>query len=83
MDDSLSPFVQPTPGFNLGEWCVCDTVNVSLSFQHSLDMLFEAIKASDENKVLEWSKNEQWATVEEIIKSQGTGTIHLHCFHVS
>ena len=46
-------------------------------------MLFEAIKASDESKVLEWSKNEQWATVEEIIKSQGTGTIHLRCFHVS
>jgi hypothetical protein len=34
-------------------------------------MLFEAIKASDEGKVWEWGKNEEWATVEEMIKSQG------------
>ena len=40
-------------------------------------MLLEAIKTSDENKAYDWSKNEQWATVEEMIKSQGTQTV---CF---
>lgn len=42
-----------------------------ISFQNSLDMLFEAIKTSDEDKIRDWSKDEAWATVEELIKSQG------------
>ena len=45
-----------------------------LPLKHSLDMLFEAIKTTDENKAYEWSKNEQWATVEEMIKSQDEGS---------
>lgn len=42
-----------------------------ISFQNSLDMLFEAIKTSDKDKIRDWSKDEAWATVEELIKSQG------------
>ncbi|CAB4000892.1 nuclear localization 4 homolog [Paramuricea clavata] len=44
-----------------------------LPLKRSLNMLFEAIKASDEDKVWEWGKNEEWATVEEMIKSQDGG----------
>ena len=51
-------------------------------------MLFEAIKTSDEDKIRDWSKDEAWATVEELIKSQGVenstishNTIPWQIFH--
>ncbi|XP_046855842.1 nuclear protein localization protein 4 homolog isoform X2 [Xenia sp. Carnegie-2017] len=45
----------------------------SLPLKHSLDMLLEAIKTSDEGKALDWSKSEEWAIVEELIQSQDVG----------
>lgn len=41
-----------------------------ISFKNDLDELLRAIKAEDKRKVLEWSKNENWQTLEQLIEAQ-------------
>ena len=41
-----------------------------ISFKKELDSLLEAIKNNDNVKAIEWSKNTNWKTLEELIKAQ-------------
>jgi len=41
-----------------------------ISFKNDLDRLLEAIKNNDNQKAIEWSKNENWQTLEQLIVVQ-------------
>lgn len=41
-----------------------------ISFKKDLDGLLEAIKNNDKQKAIEWSKNENWQTLEQLIEAQ-------------
>ena len=41
-----------------------------ISFKEDLDKLLEAIKNNHKQKAIEWSKNENWQTLEQLIVAQ-------------
>lgn len=44
-----------------------------LPLKDRMDTLLEAVKIKDEGKATDWSKGEEWATLEQIIKTQDEG----------
>lgn len=46
-----------------------------ISFKNELDSLLDAIKNNNNQKAIEWSTNENWKTLEELIKVQKSNSI--------
>lgn len=42
----------------------------ALPMRDTMEPLLQAVKTKNENKALEWSRNEQWATVEQLVHCQ-------------
>lgn len=48
-----------------------------ISFKNDLDKLFVAIKQNDKKQAIEWSKNENWQTLEQLIEAQKSADARL------